>query len=48
MAKIDSMEERANNRPVPVAYTHLRYTLREHINLARAALERKRLEKQSA
>lgn len=48
MAKIDGMEERANNRPVPVAYTHLRYTLREHINLARASLERKRGEEKSA
>lgn len=48
MAKIDSMEERANNRPIPVAYTHLRYTLREHINLARASLERKKLEEKSA
>jgi len=47
-AKIDSMEERANNRPIPVAYTHLRYTLREHINLARASLERKRAEEKSA
>lgn len=47
MAKIDSMEERANNRPIPVAYTHLRYTLREHINLARASLERKRVEVKS-
>ena len=47
MAKIDSMEDRANNRPIPVAYTHLRYTLREHINLARASLERKRLEEKS-
>jgi len=44
MAKIDSMEERANKRPVPVAYTHLRYTLREHINLARASLKRKKTE----
>jgi TRAP transporter TAXI family solute receptor len=44
MDKIDSVEERANNRPVPVAYTHLRYTLREHINLARASLEKKRAE----
>lgn len=48
MAKIDSMEERANNRPIPVAYTHLRYTLREHINLARASLERKRVEEKLA
>ena len=42
LAQIDSMEDRANNRPVPVAYAHLRYTLREHINLVRASLERKK------
>lgn len=47
MARIDIMEERANNRPIPVAYTHLRYTLREHINLARASLERKKGEEKS-
>lgn len=40
-AALDSMEERANNRPVPVAYAHLLYTLREHINLVRIALQRK-------
>ncbi|MBY0577256.1 MAG: TAXI family TRAP transporter solute-binding subunit [Gallionellaceae bacterium] len=48
MAQLDSMEERANNRPIPVAYAHLRYTLREHINLARASLERKREEEKPA
>ena len=41
MAKIDRIEERANSRPIPVAYAHLRYTLREHIHLARAGLERR-------
>lgn len=41
MARIDSVEERANSRPLPITYAHLRYTLREHINLARASLERK-------
>jgi TRAP transporter TAXI family solute receptor len=41
MAKIDDIEERANSYPIPVAYAHLGYTLREHINLVRAALERK-------
>ncbi len=44
LAQIDNMEDRANNRPIPVAYTHLRYTLREHINLVRASLARKRAE----
>lgn len=48
MAKLDSIEEHANNRPIPVAYTHLRYTLREHINLARTSLERKRGEEKPA
>ncbi len=42
LAKINSVEERANNRPIPVAYAHLRYTLREHINLARTSLEQQR------
>jgi len=42
LARLDSMEERANNRPVPVAYAHLLYTLREHINLVRILLERKK------
>lgn len=40
-AALDSMEDRANNRPVPVAYAHLLYTLREHIDLVRTALQRK-------
>lgn len=43
-AALDGMEDRANNRPVPVAYAHLLYTLREHINLVRTSLERKRVE----
>ncbi len=41
-ARLDSMEERANKRPVPIAYAHLLYTLREHINLVRTLLERKK------
>jgi hypothetical protein len=40
MAKIDSIEERANHKPIPAQFDHLRYTLREHINLARASLEK--------
>lgn len=47
MAQIDGMEESANNRPIPVAFAHLRYTLREHINLARASLERKKAEEKT-
>jgi len=42
LARLDSMEEHANNRPVPVSYAHLLYTLREHINLVRILLERKK------
>jgi hypothetical protein len=38
------MEERANNRPVPISFAHLLYTLREHINLVRLSLDRKRME----
>jgi TRAP transporter TAXI family solute receptor len=41
LARLDSMEELANNRPVPVAYAHLLYTLREHMHLVRTLLERK-------
>jgi len=41
LEKIDEIEERANSYHIPVAYAHLNYTLREHINLVRAALERK-------
>lgn len=44
MTQLDTMEERANNRPIPVAFAHLRYTLREHINLVRATLVRKQEE----
>jgi hypothetical protein len=48
LARIDSMEERANNRPVPISFAHLLYTLREHINLVRLSLDRKRMESGSA
>lgn len=48
LARIDSMEERANNRPVPVSFAHLLYTLREHINLVRISLDRKRMEGRAA
>jgi TRAP transporter TAXI family solute receptor len=48
LAQIDSMEDRANNRPVPIAYAHLLYTLREHINLVRVSLERKKTESKAS
>lgn len=41
LSRIDAMEDRANNRPVPVAYAHHLYTLREHIHLVRESLDRK-------
>lgn len=44
LARLDAMEDRANNRPVPVSFAHLLYTLREHIHLVRISLERKRKE----
>lgn len=48
LARLDAMEERANNRPVPVSFAHLLYTLREHIHLVRISLERKRRENKTA
>jgi len=42
LAQLDSMEDRANSRPLPAAYAHLLYTLREHIGLVRASLDRKK------
>jgi len=41
LARLDNMENGANERPVPVSYAHLLYTLREHINLVRVLLARK-------
>jgi len=41
LERLDKMENGANERPVPVSYAHLLYTLREHINLVRVFLERK-------
>ena len=38
--RLDRIEESANNRNVPLAYTDLIYTLREHINLVRQQLVR--------
>jgi TRAP transporter TAXI family solute receptor len=42
LAQLDSMENRARRRPVPVAYAHFVYTLREHIGLVRASLGREK------
>lgn len=40
-ARLDALEMRANSRPVPVAYAHYLYTLREHFDLVRQSLDRK-------
>ena len=40
-ARLDRIEEEANNRNVPLAFTDLVYTLREHINLVRKQLLRR-------
>lgn len=42
--RLDRIEEAANNRNVPLAYTDLVYTLREHINLVRKQLLRREQE----
>jgi hypothetical protein len=39
-ARLDSIEEAASNNNVPLAFTDLVYTLREHINLVRRQLLR--------
>lgn len=41
LTRLDAMENRANTRPVPVAYAHHLYTLREHFDLVRQSLARK-------
>lgn len=45
-ARLDAIDDEASGLPVPLAFTDLVYTLREHINLVRQALTR--LEAQSA
>lgn len=42
--RLDRIEEAANNRNVPLAFTDLVYTLREHINLVRKQLLRREQE----
>lgn len=46
--RLDHIEESANNRNVPLAYTDLVYTLREHINLVRRQLLRMEQEQLAA
>jgi TRAP-type uncharacterized transport system substrate-binding protein len=41
-AGLDKLEQRANHMRVPVAFTHMVYTLRLHIRLVREQLERQR------
>ena len=41
MQGLDRIEEQANARPVPLAYTNELYILREHIDLVRGALARR-------
>ena len=43
--RLDTIEDEANDLSIPLAFTDLIYTLREHINLVRATLTR--LEKQT-
>lgn len=40
LARLDRLEEEANSRNVPLAFTDLVYTLREHIHLVRRTLAR--------
>ncbi len=40
MERLDRVEDNANARPVPLAFTNELYILREHINLVRGALAR--------
>ncbi len=40
MERLDRIEEQANARPVPLAFTNELYILREHINLVRGTLAR--------
>ncbi|MDQ5880504.1 MAG: hypothetical protein QG616_334, partial [Pseudomonadota bacterium] len=46
--RLDHIEESANNRNVPLAFTDLVYTLREHINLVRRQLLRMEQEQLAA
>lgn len=46
--RLDGIEEAANNRNVPLAFTDLVYTLREHINLVRRHLQRMEVDQVAA
>jgi TRAP-type uncharacterized transport system substrate-binding protein len=41
VAKLDRLEERANHFRVPTAFAHMLYTLRDHISLVRARIEKR-------
>ncbi len=38
--RLDKLEEMANTRPIPLAFTNQVYTLRQHIDMVRADLRR--------
>lgn len=40
-ARLDRLEERANHFRMPMAFTHMLYTLRDHISLVRARLQKR-------
>ncbi|MCX8145032.1 MAG: ABC transporter substrate-binding protein [Azovibrio sp.] len=46
--RLDEIESVANGLSIPLAFTDLLYTLREHINLVRKALDRYERERQAA
>jgi len=41
VAKLDRLEERANRFRVPTAFAHMVYTLRQHMSMVRARLEKR-------
>ena len=42
MKQLDAIEEKASTRPIPVAFSDQLYTLRQHIDFVRVALEKLR------
>jgi TRAP transporter TAXI family solute receptor len=42
MGQLDAIEEKASTRPIPVAFSDQLYTLRQHIDFVRVALEKLR------
>ena len=41
LGKLDRLEERANHLRLPAAFAHMLYTLRIHMSLVRARLEKR-------